>query len=118
MIRVYAYKNCDGCRKAVNWLGQRGVEFEQLPVRETPPSVEELEFAATAVDGGLRKLFNTAGKDYREMGMKDKLPQMTEEEAIELLSQHGNLVKRPLLLDRERGIALAGFKEAVWAELF
>ena len=92
------------------------MEFEQIPVRETPPSVEELEFAAGVVDGGLRKLFNTSGMDYRQMGLKDKLPAINEGDALALLAAHGNLVKRPLLLDRERGVALAGFKESAWAQ--
>ena len=66
-----------------------------------------------AAAGDIRKLFNTSGVDYRELGMKDKLPTMSEAEALALLATHGNLVKRPILIGD--GKALAGFKEAEWA---
>lgn len=113
MLRIYTYKNCDTCRKAVKWLRERGVDFEERPIRETPPTKEELKEVLVRKGGDLRKVFNTAGGDYRAMGMKDRLPVMGEEEAIELLSQNGNLVKRPVLLGD--GIALCGFKPSEWA---
>lgn len=114
MIRFYGYKGCDGCRKAKKWLLAREIDFEELPIRETPPSIDELKTVADAI--GLKRLFNTAGGDYRELGMKDKLPTMTESEALELLHSRGNLVKRPFLVGE--GIAVTGFKEAEWAKLF
>lgn len=63
----------------------------------------------------LRKLFNTAGGDYRELNMNEKLPAMAVEEALELLASRGNLVKRPFLLGD--GVGLVGFKEADWAQV-
>ena len=87
-----------------------------MPIRETPPSVAELEKVLANYDGDLKRLFNTAGGDYREMGMKDKLPGMSEKEALELLSKHGNLVKRPILIGKD--VALAGFKVAEWEGKF
>lgn len=115
MMKVFAYKSCDSCRKAVKWLNENGVEFELLAVRETPPSVDDLRYAASVVTGGMKKLFNTAGKDYRELGLKDKLPSMTDDEAFAWLSANGNLVKRPLVIDRDRGVVFAGFRPADWS---
>ncbi|MEM1083834.1 MAG: Spx/MgsR family RNA polymerase-binding regulatory protein [Verrucomicrobiota bacterium] len=115
MLKFYAYKGCDGCRKARKWLVEREMDFEELPIRETPPSVAELKQVLASYDGKLNRLFNTAGGDYRAMGMKDKLPGMSDKEALELLSKHGNLVKRPILVGDE--VALAGFKVGEWEEM-
>ncbi|MGB6221883.1 arsenate reductase family protein [Haloferula sp.] len=115
MLKIYAYKSCDSCRKAIKWLKERELDFEVVPIRETPPSVAELRKVLATGKGEMRRLFNTAGGDYRAMGMKDKLPRMSEQEALELLSQHGNLVKRPILIGN--GVALAGFKVAEWNEV-
>jgi len=109
---LYAYKSCDTCRKASKWLKENDVAHETRPIRETPPTVAELKAALQANGGDLRKLFNTSGGDYRELGIKDKLPSMSEDEALELLSQNGNLVKRPFLIGD--GVALNGFNEAAW----
>lgn len=115
MARVYVYNGCDSCRRAVKWLNARDVAPETAPIRETPPSREELESALLAAGGEMRKLFNVSGRDYREMDMKSRLPGMPESEAIALLSQNGNLVKRPFLATRAG--CCAGFDEAVWATL-
>ncbi|RYD25291.1 MAG: arsenate reductase family protein [Verrucomicrobiaceae bacterium] len=111
---LYAYKNCDTCRKAAKWLKENQIPHETKAIRETPPSVAELEAALRANGGDLRKLFNTSGGDYRELGIKDRLPGMTEAEALDLLSQNGNLVKRPFLIGD--GVALNGFSGAVWKD--
>lgn len=116
MISVYAYKGCDTCRKALKWLKERGIPHEVKAIRETPPTVAELKAAVAAVaavGGDLRPLFNTSGGDYRELSLKDKLPGMSAEEAVALLSKNGNLVKRPFVVGD--GVVLAGFKEAEWA---
>jgi arsenate reductase len=112
MLTLYAYKNCDTCRKASKWLKENQIPHETKAIRDTPPSVSELEIALSANGGQLRKLFNTSGGDYRELGIKDRLPGMTEEEAFQLLSQNGNLVKRPFLIGD--GTALNGFSEVEW----
>ena len=112
---LYAYKNCDSCRKAIKWLKQNEISHETKAIRETPPSVAELQTALDSQNGELRKLFNTSGTDYRELGLKDKLPGMTSDEALTLLSQNGNLVKRPLFLG---DFVLVGFNEAVWKNAF
>lgn len=114
MLKIYVYKGCDSCRKAIKWLKACELAFEEVAIRETPPSVVELKKVLANYDGDLKRLFNTAGGDYREMEMKDKLPGMSEKEALELLSKHGNLVKRPILLGKDA--ALAGFKVEEWVE--
>lgn len=113
MIILYAYKNCDTCRKAVHWLKENHLSHDTKAIRETPPTPAEIEIALTAVNGDIRKLFNTSGSDYRELGLKDKLPTMPKSEAIALLSRNGNLVKRPFLI--AGNVALVGFREADWA---
>lgn len=113
MISVYAYKGCDTCRKGLKWLNERGIPHEVKAIRETPPTVAELKAAVAAFGGDLRPLFNTSGGDYRELGLKDKLPGMMEDEAVALLSKNGNLVKRPFVSGD--GVVLVGFKEGEWA---
>jgi len=112
MLHFYAYKGCDGCRKARKWLIAKEIPFEEIPVREQPPSIKELQQGAKKL--GLKALFNTSGMDYRQLGMKDKLPSMSETEALQTLHECGNLVKRPFVIGEN--IALTGFKEAVWAK--
>ncbi|MCW1916087.1 arsenate reductase family protein [Luteolibacter sp. GHJ8] len=112
MLTVYAYKGCDTCRQALKWLKEHGVPHEVKAIRETPPTAEELLMAVNAYQGDLRPLFNTSGGDYRELGLKDKLPTMTTREAVDLLSGNGNLVKRPFVIGD--GVVLVGFKADVW----
>lgn len=114
MISVYAYKGCDTCRKALKWLNERGIPHEVKAIRETPPTVAELKAALAAFGGDLRPLFNTSGGDYRELGLKDKLPAMTADEAVALLSMNGNLVKRPFVVGK--GVVLARFKPDEWSK--
>lgn len=115
-MKVYTYKNCDSCRKATKWLSEQDIAFEQVAIRDTPPSVAELRQMLGYQANELRKLFNTAGGDYRELKMKDKLPTMATDDALELLASRGNLVKRPFLL--ADGFGLVGFKQADWALAF
>ena len=113
-LTLYTYANCDTCRKAVKWLRAAGISAVEKPIRDTPPSVAELKAMLAAQGGELRKLFNTAGVDYRAQGLGEKLPTMTEAAAMKLLAGNGNLVKRPFLL-RADGTGLVGFNEAAWA---
>ncbi len=112
MWKVYAYRNCDSCRAALKWLKSRGVDHEVIPIREQPPGVEELRIALGALDGELRRLFNTSGGDYRELGLKDRLASMSEDDALSLLASNGNLVKRPFVIGQ--GVAFAGFQPEAW----
>ncbi|GAA5125704.1 arsenate reductase family protein [Luteolibacter yonseiensis] len=113
MLTVYAYQKCSTCRDALKWLRDRGIPHEVKAIRETPPTVAELESVLSGTGGDIRKLFNTSGVDYRELGMKDKLPTMDQAAALELLSSNGNLVKRPFVTGD--GKTLVGFKESDWA---
>ena len=115
VLKVYAYKNCGTCVKALKWLEGKGIACKIIPIRETPPTVAELKRMQAAMDGNIKKLFNTSGQDYKALNMKDKLPALTDKEALELLAGNGNLVKRPFVIGD--GIATVGFKEEVWAEL-
>lgn len=115
-IIVYTYRNCDTCRQAVKWLGRREIEFVERPIRETPPGVTELRTMLAALNGERRRLFNTSGKDYRELKLGDKSHTMNDAEAFQLLSQNGNLVKRPFLLGPK--IGLVGFDEQEWSAAF
>ena len=114
-MKVYTYKNCSSCKRAIAWIKAAGLEYQELPIRETPPTVAELRQMLGYLDGDLRKLFNTAGGDYRELNMKERLPQLSEAEALELLAGRGNLVKRPFLLGEDFGCV--GFKPEQWTAL-
>jgi len=114
-LKVYTYQNCDTCRKALKFLNERGVAFAALPIRDQPPTKAELKRMLAWQGSDLRKLFNTSGQDYKALGLKDRLPDMSETEAIDLLSSNGNLVKRPFALWEDGG--LIGFKEDEWKRL-
>jgi arsenate reductase len=112
VLTVYAYDKCSSCRDAIKWLNAHRVSHQVKAIRETPPSPSELANALKLLGGDIRKLFNTSGMDYRALGMKEKLPVMSDDEAISLLTQNGNLVKRPLVIGN--AVALAGFKPDIW----
>lgn len=108
------YPKCSTCKKAKNWLESNGVEFEDRHIVENNPTADELEAWYEKSGFPLKKFFNTSGLKYKELGLKDKLPDMTEEEQINLLATDGMLVKRPLVIGDD--FVLIGFKEAQWAE--
>ncbi|MFK7850153.1 MAG: arsenate reductase family protein [Akkermansiaceae bacterium] len=111
---IYTLKTCDSCRKATKWLRQNHFEFEEIAIRDQPPSKTELKAALESVNGEIRKLFNTSGQDYRALSLKDKLPTMSDEDALSLLASNGNLVKRPFFKNGKT--ILIGFKEEIWRE--
>ena len=108
------YPKCSTCQKAKKWLEAQGVAFEARHIVEENPTVEELSKWIAASGQPVKKFFNTSGMKYKELGLKDKLPSMTDEEQIALLATDGMLVKRPLVIGN--GVVLAGFKEDKWAE--
>lgn len=112
MHKIYVYRNCSTCRKALKWLDDHAIEYEEVAIRETPPTPEELNTAVKSFSGDLRRLFNTSGVDYREQKLKDRLSNISEEEAVSILAGNGNLVKRPFLISQ--GKVLTGFKPEVW----
>jgi arsenate reductase len=111
-LKVYTYAKCSTCRNAVKFLRAHDIEFQELPIRETPPSRDELKSMLKARDGNLRALFNTSGLDYKAQGLSTKLPAMTETEALNLLASNGNLVKRPFAIGQD--VHLLGFDEEAW----
>ena len=111
---VLAYRKCSTCNKALNWLEEHNIEFEERPIKEQNPTYEELKAWHQMSGMPLKKFFNTSGLLYKDMQLKDKLPQMTEEEQLRLLSTDGMLVKRPLVVGED--YVLTGFKEKEWAE--
>lgn len=113
--RVYEYEKCSTCRQALKFLDARKVAYARVPIVDQPPTLAELK-AMLAYVGDLRRLFNTSGVVYREMGLGEKLKTMTEAEALALLAKNGRLVKRPFVLLKDRG--LLGFKEAEWKAAF
>ena len=112
MLTVYIYQKCSTCRDAIKWLDAHGVRYVAKPIRETPPSRDELAAALERMDGRIRRLFNTSGMDYRAQGLAQRLPGMSDEEAIALLCGNGMLVKRPFVIGD--GVALAGFDAEKW----
>lgn len=112
-IKVYEYKNCSTCKKALKFLDSAGISYEKIPIRETPPTISELEFMLKNTNS-LKDLFNTSGGDYKNLNLKEKLPKLSEKEALELLSKNGNLVKRPFVVGKT--VALVGFKEDIWKQ--
>jgi arsenate reductase len=112
MLKVYTYANCSTCRQATKWLRDQGLEFDERPIRETPPTREELARMLEAQAGEVRRLCNTSGRDYRELGLGDKLAALGADAVLGLLEHNGNLVKRPFLLGP--GVALVGFDAAAW----
>ena len=113
-MKVYAYARCGTCRRALEFLRERGIGHEVIPIRERPPTKTELKRMLKFYPGNLRKLFNTSGQDYKSMKLKNRISTMSEGEAIDLLSRNGNLVKRPFVLTAAGGIV--GFKPEEWEE--
>jgi arsenate reductase (glutaredoxin) len=114
--KVYEYQNCSTCKKALKFLKDRKVSFDSIPIVEHPPGKAELKRMLDLLSGELRKLFNTSGAAYRELGLGEKLESMSEKEALELLASNGKLVKRPFVLTDKAG--LVGFKEDEWKKVF
>ncbi len=109
------YPACDTCRKARKWLDESGITYESRHITENNPTYAELKDWILRSGVPVKKFFNTSGLLYKSMGLKDKLPAMSEEEQIALLSTDGMLVKRPLLINDNR--VLIGFRQEEWSEL-
>ena len=114
MVLFVEYPKCSTCQKAKKWLLENQVEFEDRYIVENNPSKEELKVWYEKSGLPLKRFFNTSGMKYKELKLKDKLPDMTEEEQLELLASDGMLVKRPVLVGDN--FVLTGFKEKEWTE--
>ena len=108
------YTKCGTCQKARKWLDKNNIEYEFRDIKTENPSLEELTVWYKLSGLPLRKFFNTSGLLYKSMELKNKLPNMTDEEMLSLLATDGMLVKRPLAIGDD--FVLVGFKEAEWAE--
>ena len=108
------YPKFSTCKKAKKWLNEQGISYEDRHIIEDNPTVKELKDWHERSGLPLKRFFNTSGMKYRELGLKDKLPEMSEEEQYELLATDGMLVKRPLVVGDD--FVLIGFKEALWKE--
>lgn len=111
-ITVLCYAKCSTCQKALKWLDEQGIAYELRPIKENNPTAEELKKWYQKSGLSLKRFFNTSGNLYKELQLKDKLPDMTEEEQLSLLATDGMLVKRPLLVSDN--YVCPGFKEADW----
>jgi len=108
------YPKCSTCQKAKKWLDEHKIQYTDRHIVEDNPSYDELKEWYEKSGLPLKKFFNTSGRLYKEMKLKDKLLTMSEEEKLKLLATNGMLVKRPLIVNGE--MVLTGFKEAEWAE--
>ena len=108
------YPKCTTCQKAKKWLDEHRIAYELRDIKTENPAYEELTAWYKRSGLPLKKFFNTSGLLYKSMGLKDKLPGMSEDEMLKLLSTDGMLVKRPLLVGDD--FILVGFREAAWAE--
>ncbi len=112
---ILCYEKCSTCKKALKWVEESGHEVQIRPIKEENPTVEEIKTWHEKSGLPLKRFFNTSGNLYKEMKLKDRLLEMSEEEQYQLLSTDGMLVKRPLLIT-EKG-ACPGFAEETWARL-
>lgn len=112
---ILCYEKCSTCKKALKWVEEKGCEVTVRPVREENPTVEELRQWHQKSGLPLKRFFNTSGNLYKDLKLKDKLPEMGEEEQYRLLASDGMLVKRPLLVS-DNGIC-PGFLQEQWEKI-
>ena len=113
-FKVLVYRKCSTCLKALKWLEVNQVVFDERPIKEENPSYEELKAWYEMSGLPLKKFFNTSGILYKQMNLKDKLKEMSEDEQLKLLATDGMLVKRPLVIGDD--FVLTGFKEKEWED--
>ena len=108
------YPKCTTCKRAKKWLDEHQISYEERDIKGNNPSLEELKEWYQRSGLPLKRFFNTSGMLYKEMKLKDKLPEMSEDEQLALLASDGMLVKRPIVVTEDQ--VLVGFKEAQWEE--
>ena len=109
------YPPCSTCQKAKKWLDEHGISYEDRHIKAQNPTYEELKAWYVASGLPLKRFFNTSGLLYKSLNLKDRLPNMTEEEQLQLLATDGMLVKRPLIVKGD--LILIGFREKEWEQL-
>lgn len=113
-LTFYSYPKCGTCRKAKKWLEDQGLSIDEIHIVENPPSKMELKSLYEKSGLPLKKFFNTSGKKYRELGLKDKVNSASDDELLEILSSDGMLIKRPITTDGSK--VTVGFKEETFEE--
>ena len=116
MVLFIEYPKCSTCKKAKKWLLDNKIEFTDRNIVEDTPTKEELKKWVKESKKDIKKFFNTSGLKYKELNLKEKLINMTDEEKIKLLSSDGMLIKRPLVITENK--ILTGFREKEWKETF
>lgn len=114
MVTFICYPKCTTCQKAQKWLDGNNIEYSLRDIKTENPSVEQLTEWYKKSDLPIKKFFNTSGLLYKSMDLKNKLPSMSEDEMLNLLSTDGMLIKRPLLVADD--FVLVGFKESEWSD--
>lgn len=114
MVKVYCYSKCTTCKRALKWLDENEIGYEQIDIKGSNPDENTIRELHRKSGLPLKKFFNTSGQLYREMGLSKKLPDMGEDEMYKLLASDGMLVKRPLLVAGDK--ILTGFREEAWKE--
>lgn len=115
-MKFICYPKCTTCQKAKKWLDEKGIIYELRDIKENNPTVSELREWYKISGLPLKKFFNTSGLLYKSMDLKNKLPEMSDDEQIELLASDGMLVKRPILTDGRK--VIVGFREKEYEEFF
>ena len=108
------YPKCSTCKKAEKWLDEHSIEYKKRNITEDNPTYDELKEWFSKSGLPLKKFFNTSGLIYKDMHLKDKLSEMSEEEQLKLLATNGMLVKRPLVIKDD--VVLVGFKDTEWTD--
>ena len=108
------YPKCSTCKKAKNWLDDHNIKYQDRHIIDNNPTFDELKEWYHKSNLDIKRFFNTSGMLYKEMNLKDKLPNMNEDEMLEILSTNGMLVKRPLIISND--VILTGFKEKEWED--
>lgn len=115
-LSFYWYPKCGTCRNAKKWLDEQQIDYKAIHLVESPPSEEEILSWIEKSELPAKKFFNTSGKKYRELNLKEKIDNLSVQEMAELLSSDGMLIKRPVLTDGEK--VTVGFKEDVYASVW
>jgi len=117
MIQFFGYDKCSTCKKAEKFLKDNEIEYQKIDIVENPPTKKLFKQILKSGDYSLKDLFNKSGLLYREMKMKDKLPDLSESEALDLLAKYGKMVKRPIVTNSDK-IHTVGFKEERYNDLW
>ncbi|VEF47064.1 arsenate reductase [Bacillus freudenreichii] len=115
-LDIYLYPKCGTCRKAKKWLDDQGVEYNEIHIVEEPPTKDQLKNMYEQSGLELKKLFNTSGKKYRELGLKDKVKEASDDELLDILASDGMLIKRPIVTDGKK--VTVGFKEETFNDVW